>query len=375
MRRIYLIFLIALTFLIALINRSALAQTNDLLINGGLEGNYHLQCTRLGGNAWDVVACDPAHIDPSTTIVWDKVQVPSGWSAWWRSPNADQADPNYFNSFPAYCPDKSTTPPNCVPWHVPDFQDTAHDPQQSGPDRLVSGDNSQKFSSFSAVYAAGLFQTVNGVTPGQLLRFSVQMAAWSSFENDSSISTGQASMNLRVGIDPSGGTNPFSANVIWSAAQDSFDRFSVFSIEVAAQADQVTVFTYARPVLALPHNDVYIDEASLLAVVESGETPTIEITGTPETPTPTATSTPTPTATPTATPLPTVTSTSTPTLRPTLTSTPSITPSPTPTQPPVVMVGSKAANQLWIAIGIMLGALLLGFVVVRLTQNRSQASD
>jgi hypothetical protein len=378
MRRIHFILLALLILSIALISRSARsvvqAQETNLLINGGLDGGYHPQCTRLGGNAWEVVACDPAHIDPNTTILWNKVQVPNGWSAWWRSPNADQANPDYFNSFPAYCPDKSTTPSNCVPWHAPDFQSTATDPQKSGPDRLVAGDNSQKYSSFAAVYEAGLFQTVSGVTPGAVLRFSVSMAAWSSLENDPSLSNGQASMNLRVGIDPTGGGNPFGANVIWSAPQDSFDQFSVFSIEVPAQADRVTVFTYARPVLALPHNDVYVDEASL-SVPGAGATSTIEITGTPETATPTVTSTPTRTPTPTATQRPTLTSTPTASPTPTQTPTPTITPSPTPTKPPVIMVGSKAANQLWIAIGILLGALFVGAIAVRLIPSRSTGSD
>src|SRR5450756_131240 len=126
---------------IGLLARSGLARADELnrLINGGLDGSYHPQCTRIGGNAWEVVACDPAHFDASTTILWNKVQVPGGWAAWWRSPNADQTDPDYFNSYPAYCPDKSTTPANCVPWHAPDFRDTATDPQKSGPDRRVGG--------------------------------------------------------------------------------------------------------------------------------------------------------------------------------------------------------------------------------------------
>ena len=367
MQRTHSILLALVTGAIGLLVRSDFvrAEGPNLLTNGGLDGVYHLQCTRLGGNAWDVVACDPAHIDPNTTILWNTVQVPSGWAAWWRSPNANQTDPNYFNSFPAYCPDKSTTPPNCVPWHAPDFRDTANDPQKSGPDRIAGGDNSLKYSSFLAVYEAGMFQTVGGLKPGEMLRFSAMMEAWSSSDNDSSTSNGQPSMNLRVGIDPTGGSNPFSANVIWSTPQDSFDHFSVLSIDVPAQADRVTVFTYARPVLALQHNDVYLDEASLI-VLGAGTTPTIEITGTPVTPTPTATSTPSRTSTPTATPRPSLTPTPTASLTPTQTSTPTITPSPTPTQPPVLIVGSRAANLFWIAIGIVLGAIGLAAIVLRL---------
>ncbi len=377
-------FLVLLIFLIGLLGRSGLvlAQNAELLINSGLDGNYHAQCTRIGSGSWNTVACDPSHIDSSTTILWSNVRVPTGWNAWWRFPNADQSDPNYFNSFPAYCPDKPTTPPSCVPWHAPDFHDTLTDPQKSGPDRLMSGDNSEKITSFASVYEAGLFQSVSGITPGAVVRFSVYMEAWSNQDNDPSVSNGQPSMNLRVGIDPTGGVNPFSGNVIWSAAQDSFDQFSVFSIEAPAQADHVTVFTYARPVMALQHNDVYIDQASLTVNgADANATPTIEITGTPNTPTPTNTATPTRTATPTPTPRPTFTPT--PTLSPTPTETstptqtpiPSITPSPTPTQPPVLIVASKAGNQFWIALGLVLGAIGLGAIVVRVIARLSSGAE
>ncbi len=375
MRRIHSILLAILSLSLALIGRSGSARADDLnrLINGGLDGGYHPQCTRIGGNPWDVVACDPAHIDSSTTILWNKVQVPGGWAAWWRSPNADQTDPNYFNSYPAYCPDKSTTPPNCVPWHAPDFRDTANDPQGRGPDRRTGGDNSQKLSSFSAVYEAGLFQTVSGLKPGTPLRFSVNMEAWSSSVNDPSISSGQTSMNLRVGIDPTGGTNPFGADIVWSAAQDSFDRFSVISIESTALADHVTVFAYARPVLPLQHNDVYIDEASLIELT-AALTSTLS-TGPTTTPTVTATPTPTRTPLPTATPRPT--HTPTPTVKPTATAThvPTATPSPTATRIPVLVVGPRGINQFWVAIGILIGALILAAIIIRFIPSSVDKSD
>ncbi len=382
MRRISRLGGLVMVISIGLLARSArsVAQADELnrLINGGLEGSYHPQCTRLGDNPWNVVPCDPAHIDPNTTILWTKIQVPGGWSAWWRSPNADQTDPNYFNSYPAYCPDKSTTPSNCVPWHAPDFLDTANAPQSRGPDRRVGGDNSQKLSSFSAVYEAGLFQTVSGLTPGTTLRFSVNMEAWSSSENDPSISSGQASMNLRVGIDPAGGSNPFSAAVMWSAPQDSFDQFSVFSIESTALADHVTVFTYARPALAVQHNDVYIDEASLIEI-NAAITPIapVSITDTGPTATPTETAVPTPTRTPipTATLRPTITPT--PTALPTATATrvPTAIPSPTPTRIPVLVVGTRGSNPFWVAIGILIGALIAAYIVIRLISSGSSDVD
>jgi hypothetical protein len=73
-------------------------------------------------------------------------------------------------------------------------------------------------------------------------------------------------MHLKVGIDPTGGTNPFSTNIVWSGEGDSFDHFTQFSVEATAQSDVVTVFTHSRAEwIDYPRmdNDVYVDDAAL----------------------------------------------------------------------------------------------------------------
>jgi LysM repeat protein len=75
-------------------------------------------------------------------------------------------------------------------------------------------------------------------------------------------------MHLRVGIDPYGGTNPFSSDIVWSPEQDAFDRWVEFSVQAKALGDTVTVFTHSRPDWdwARQNNDVYLDDASLVVV-------------------------------------------------------------------------------------------------------------
>ena len=53
--------------------------------------------------------------------------------------------------------------------------------------------------------------------------------------------------------------------------QESYDKFSLFTIETVAKSNVVTVYTRSQPVYALQHNDVYVDNASLV-VVSGGTT-------------------------------------------------------------------------------------------------------
>jgi LysM repeat protein len=78
-------------------------------------------------------------------------------------------------------------------------------------------------------------------------------------------------MNLQVGIDPTGGNNPWSPNIIWSAPAESFDTFTQFVVEAVAKNNVVSVWTKSKPDMPLQHVDVYVDEASL-NVVKAGKT-------------------------------------------------------------------------------------------------------
>jgi LysM repeat protein len=240
----------------------------SLLTNPGLDGVYHKQCSLKGAPPWIAIACNPKakDFDVSKIDLWETAQVPEGWSAWWLVPNSNLNDPNYFNTFPANCPDWGSTPPDCKAWHNPEYRDTAGGPQEHVPARKLAGDNSQKYFTFYSVHEAGIYQVVPGVRPGDTLRFSVWMEAWSTNGNDPRHSVGQESMGLQVGIDPYGGNNPWSSNIVWSPVMESYDQWSQFSVEATARADLVSVWTKSRPVYALQHNDVYVDEASLVVV-------------------------------------------------------------------------------------------------------------
>jgi LysM repeat protein len=116
-----------------------------------------------------------------------------------------------------------------------------------------------------------MYQRVGGIVPGQRLRFSIYMQAWST-HSAYGPTEGQQSMGMRIGIDPFGGTDPYSPNVQWSPVNDVYDTWGFYSLEAVARAGAVTVFTRSTPVYGFQHNDIYLDDASLV-VVGSGPVP------------------------------------------------------------------------------------------------------
>ncbi len=218
----------------------------ELLQNPGLDGPmwFNSQCCGTDG------------------LPINEVQVAEGWTAWWRPAPPDDA------IRPDNCPERRHADDGCY-WARPEFVDSA---RTAAANRIYSGSNSQKYFTFGRMHEAGLYQRATGVVSGTLLHFSVYMSAWmcvdpaacqAGFRSDQ-----PTTMHLRVGIDPTGGVDPSSPDVVWSREEDSFDRWTQYHVEAMARGDAVTVFTHSWPEWQSPrlNNDVYVDEASLRIV-------------------------------------------------------------------------------------------------------------
>ncbi len=246
---------------------AAAQQTVNLLKNPGFEGDFQIQCSFPGGKPWIAVPCD----GPLPSRPWQTVIMAQGWVAWWQVPNNDRSDRNYYRSYPNYC--SKSAPPGCVPWHMPEYNATRGLP--SDPPRIRSGENSQKYFTFWSVHQGGVYQIVEGVRPGQTLRFSIYMEAWSAtkldrLEPNPHLSFGQTGMHMKIGIDPTGGADPWSKDVVWSAEQEAYDKFTRFEVQAVARSNKVTVFTHSRPENPMEHNDLYLDDAELAVVAGGG---------------------------------------------------------------------------------------------------------
>ena len=214
----------------------------NLLVDGGFESLFPWP---LQGGAGDVY-------------------VAPGWQAYYL-----ESAPSYVQP-PSNCSDTPIRPA-CY-WMRPRFNyvDSA-----AFANRVHSGVLAQKYFSDGRMHEAGLMQRVTGLKPGTTLRFSIFMQAWQCFDANACGAKGIRSdqpgnMHLRVGLDPTGGMDPFSSNVVWSGEQAAFDRWVEFAVQATAKADAVTVFTHSRAEwdFARQNNEVYLDDASL--VVASG---------------------------------------------------------------------------------------------------------
>ncbi|MDE2748685.1 MAG: LysM peptidoglycan-binding domain-containing protein [Chloroflexota bacterium] len=233
------------------------------------------------------------------------------------------------------------------PWHVPAGATSPsfanHDPNYDAETdriRLDAAGKAQKYFTLFATHQGGIYQEVDSLTSGTTYRFSIYAYVWSSSFEDTEVSEDPGFVVLRVGIDPNGGTDGASADIIWSTAATFFyDAYRQYAVIATAESSTITVFVESTVGEPRANNYIYLDDAVLEVASETvvlEQTPTPESNaglGNADTDTPTPTMTATPTATepagqqplePTATPTATATSTATlpPTATPTLTSTP-----------------------------------------------------
>jgi len=226
----------------------------------------------------------------------------------------------------------------------------------------------QYFWSDSVPFDAGIYQTVWGLQPNVYYRFRIGYSH-ARLDPGNAKNEVHPSMGRQVGVDPFGGTDPKSPNVMWgpalfnsTAGMNPPDLTMTF----AARADKATMFFRGIFTGASGRAKVWFDVACMEPLPDMPTATAVPATATPPPPAP-PTRTPTrpvtkiaqgPTAT--ATPLP---PTATRTRTPTATST--VTPSATPryARPGITPTPSLPIDP---ATGLVTGAgivsLVLGFV-------------
>lgn len=250
-------------------------------------------------------------------------------------------------------------------------------------------------------FTAGLSTQVGGLQPG-----ATYMASWGWGGPNAPDTFGR-----KLGIDPTGGTDPLSPAVIWGPLHYGPGRFLSrtgpyspdnpnLSVSAVAKSPTVTVFVWVEHPSSTGDNYIFIDNVGLrqdtsqpvvpptatpqpptptpvpeqrpaqpIATSTPTATPTELPTQTP-TATPTATATATPTATPTHTPSPTATATASPTATPL----PTVDPRPTATPLPFYLAAEQASRRdpsllLASGFGSLVLALVAGLVLWRLSRS------
>lgn len=224
--------LIGLGFLILPAQNQVMAQGGNLLANPSFEGQYS-----------SYIPETPQELADCPRNICTTAQLPQGWKPWWVKERPTDVNPEYK---PAEA--------------------------NVGGNRIHSGSRAAQYFSFWSTHKAGLRQTVN-VPANAVLEFSIFGQAWMSEDDNASVSDRSGTPNMQIGIDPTGGTNPYSPNVVWSGYQQPYDAYARFAVQAQAQGEQVTVFTFSAPSVnpnspeyGFKHNDIYWDDASLVVV-------------------------------------------------------------------------------------------------------------
>lgn len=178
------------------------------------------------------------------------VMVAPGWTPWWTP--AVSGDPAWKLATPEFKEAKSP------------FDNRVH-----------SGASAQQWFTADKTHSGGIFQRV-AVPVGALLRLSVWAQVWSTKGNDPTSGSQEngrenGHLEVRLGLDLSGGTNPWAESVIWSDWAACYDFWRKLEMEWVAHAVYVTVFIQSECMYPVSHNDVYVDDVALEVV--GGETP------------------------------------------------------------------------------------------------------
>ncbi len=136
-------------------------------------------------------------------------------------------------------------------------------------DGTVSWNIHQGYTAFTAV----AYQRVGGLKAGDAVRATAYGWVYTCNNTANSCVIPQApyrqsdpaaGAQLRVGIDPNGGTDPASGNIQWSATAAPYDQWAEMSATATSAGDAVTMYLYATQSAGLAINNVYWDKASLV---------------------------------------------------------------------------------------------------------------
>ncbi|TVR21254.1 MAG: LysM peptidoglycan-binding domain-containing protein [Anaerolineaceae bacterium] len=132
-----------------------------------------------------------------------------------------------------------------------------------------NGNRSMELSRGWATFTAAVYQTVTVPENANVIG-----SAWVVM-NISGDRAPEANSIARVGIDPTGGTNPLSSNVVWSSTVTNAlasGGWRQMTANATAQGTRVTLFLYATQTVPTEGNGVFWDDASLV-VGGGGSTP------------------------------------------------------------------------------------------------------
>jgi hypothetical protein len=206
-----------------------------------------------------------------TGVAVNEINPPKEWIAWWKK-----------GGLPI-----PWDPQNPVGYETVEMLVIHKEMPFIDPPRIHYGEYSVKMFTQWAIHLAGLYQRIVGVEIGDWCEFWGWAHAWSTnedypYESDQEDLEDIANFTFQVGIDPFGGTDPFSDQIMWGEGRNIYDAFgAIASIKVQAQANEITVFVRSSVRWRFKHCDAYLDNFHLS--IEPPEPEPIACRGAPRT--------------------------------------------------------------------------------------------
>lgn len=214
----------------------------------------------------------PTH-RPTVTVAPTEAVVGPGLAACPAGGNNLLTNPSFEGEFKFQGGQELLVAPGWVAWWVqgsdanfrPEFK-----PTNLG-NRIHSGASAQQYFKSFAQYVAGVYQVVENpqLTPGTRIQFSAYGQGWSCIQGadcSAGVSVEPANMYMRVGIDPTGGTDPHSRTVKWSNYFNPIDRYEIQCVETVAESNRIVVFTWSSPDQPRLNQDSYWDDGALVVI-------------------------------------------------------------------------------------------------------------
>lgn len=140
------------------------------------------------------------------------------------------------------------------------------------PNDIRQGNSGQGMKHDYGQGAGGIYQQVT-VPANSRLRFSAWGIGYSCQPNEGNecprTSTNPAYLGMQIAIDPTGGTDFYDTEVVFTPGDSAYDDYEEFEVEATAEGTRVTVFIMYHPNYPVERNRVIWDDASL-TVVGSG---------------------------------------------------------------------------------------------------------
>ena len=151
-----------------------------------------------------------------------------------------------------------------------------------------SGARAFNFNKGFATFTAAIYQQVavpvGATVTGSAFAYLRTCNIPEGFDNCGS--SPESGAFTRVGIDPNGGTNPLAGSVVWSASAAPHDQWGQMTVSTTAASGTVTLFLYTSQTWPSEINNVYWDDASLIASGGTGAPPAAGTTNDPAAPAP-----------------------------------------------------------------------------------------